>query len=79
MSVEAEGLEDWIGAEVLDPAGEKLGKVAEVFYGDGEPLVVEIRSGIAGRKHHLAALRGAGLSPWRPQEPSPAIAAVAHL
>ena len=59
MSVEAEELQDWIGAEVVDPAGEKLGKIAEVFYRDGEPLVIEIRSGIAGRKHHLAALRGA--------------------
>ena len=62
MSVEAEQLDEWIGAEVVDPAGEKLGKVAEVFYRGNEPLVIEIRSGIAGRKHHLAALRGATVS-----------------
>ncbi len=62
MSVEAEQLQEWIGAEVLDPAGEKLGKVAEVFFRGREPMVVEIRSGLAGRKHHLAALSGAVVS-----------------
>jgi hypothetical protein len=55
-------LQEWIGDEVVDPAGEKLGKVAEVFYRGNEPLVIEIRSGIAGRKHHLAELRGATVS-----------------
>ena len=62
MSVEAEELQEWIGAEVVDPAGEKLGKIAEVFYRGNEPLVIEIRSGIVGRKHHLAALSGATVS-----------------
>jgi hypothetical protein len=33
-----------------------------VFYPGSSPLVIEIRSGIAGRKHHLAALRGATVS-----------------
>jgi hypothetical protein len=49
-------------AEVVDPAGQKLGKIAEVFYRGNEPLVIEIRSGIAGRKYHLAAPRGATVS-----------------
>jgi hypothetical protein len=59
MAVEAEGLQDWIGAEVVDPAGEKLGKVEEVYYLGEIPLVVEVKSGLIGRKRSLAALAGA--------------------
>ena len=62
MSVRAEHLQDWIGAEVVDSSGESLGKVAEVFYRGNDPLVIEIRSGLVGRKHHLAVLRGATVS-----------------
>jgi hypothetical protein len=59
MTVEARHLQDWIGAEVLDSSGEKLGKLEEVYFRETEPLAVSIRSGLAGRKHHAAALRGA--------------------
>jgi len=59
MSVRAEHLQDWIGAEVLAPAGEPLGKIAEVFYHGNDPMLIEIRSGLVGRKHHVATLRGA--------------------
>jgi hypothetical protein len=62
MSVKAEHLQDWIGAEVVDPAGESLGKIAEVFFRENDPVVIEIRSGLAGRKHHLASLRDATVS-----------------
>lgn len=62
MTIAAQHLHTWIGAEVLDPAGEKLGKLDELHYGAGEPLVAAISSGLAGRKHHLASLRGAAVS-----------------
>lgn len=59
MAVTAPQLQSWIGAEVLDAAGEKLGKVDDVyFYGD-EPAAVSIRSGLGGRKHHAAVVSGA--------------------
>jgi hypothetical protein len=62
MSVEAEALDDWIGSEVLDASGEKLGKVTEVFYKGPDALVVEFRSGLIGHKFHLAGLSGATVS-----------------
>jgi hypothetical protein len=62
MSVEAEQLDDWIGSEVLDTNGEKLGKVTEVYYKGTDALVVEFRSGLIGHKFHLAGLSGATVS-----------------
>jgi len=62
MSIEAQQLQTWIGAEVLDGSGQKLGKLEEVYFRVDLPLVVGIRSGLVGRKHHAAALRGATVS-----------------
>jgi hypothetical protein len=62
MSIEAQQLQTWIGAEVLDGAGEKLGKLEEVYFHADLPLAVGIRSGLVGHKHHAAALRGATVS-----------------
>lgn len=62
MTIEARDLQTWIGTEVLDSSGEKLGKLEEVYFRDSEPLAVCIRSGLGGRKHHVASLRGATVS-----------------
>jgi hypothetical protein len=62
MTIEAQQLQTWIGTEVLDRDGAKLGKLEDVYFRDSEPLAVGIRSGLAGRKHHVAALRGASVS-----------------
>lgn len=62
MSIEAQQLQTWIGAEVLDGSGQKLGKLEEVYFHADVPLVVGIRSGLVGRKHHAASLRGATVS-----------------
>jgi hypothetical protein len=62
MSIEAQQLQTWIGADVLAGSGEKLGKLEEVYFRDDVPLVAGIRSGLVGRKHHAAALRGASVS-----------------
>lgn len=62
MPIEARELQSWIGSEVLDSSGEKLGKLEEVYFRGSEPLAVSIRSGLGGRKHHAAALRGASVS-----------------
>lgn len=62
MTITAQHLHTWIGAEVLDPAGEKLGKLDDIHYCASEPLVVAISSGLAGRKHHVASLRGAAVN-----------------
>lgn len=62
MSIEAQQLQTWIGADVLDGTGGKLGKLREVYFRLDEPVVVSVRSGLAGRKHHAATLRGASVS-----------------
>jgi len=55
-------LETWIGTEVLDSSGDKLGKLEDVYFRGDEPIAVSIRSGLGGRKHHAAVLRGSVLS-----------------
>jgi hypothetical protein len=62
MSIEVQQLQTWIGAEVLDGAGQKLGKLEEVYFRDSLPVAVGIRSGLVGHKHHAATLRGATVS-----------------
>ena len=59
MTVTARDLQSWIGTEVLDSAGEKVGKLEELYFRGDEPLAAGIRSGLAGRKHHAAPLRSA--------------------
>ena len=59
MSIEVQQIQTWIGADVLDGSGQKLGKLDEVYFRFDLPLAVGIRSGLAGRKHHAAVLRGA--------------------
>lgn len=62
MNVEAQQLQTWIGAEVLDGSGQKVGKLEEVYFRAELPLVAGIRSGLVGQKHHAAVLRGATVS-----------------
>ncbi|HEY1539854.1 MAG TPA: PRC-barrel domain-containing protein [Solirubrobacteraceae bacterium] len=59
MAITAPHLQEWIGAEVLDGAGEKLGKLDDVYFCGDEPAAVSIRSGLGGRKHHAAVVSGA--------------------
>ena len=62
--VGVEGITDWVGREVVDREGEKVGKLAEVYYDttDSEPAFVSVKSGTFGRSHSLAPLRGATLA-----------------
>jgi len=62
--VGVEGIADWVGREVVDREGEKVGKLAEVYYDttDSEPAFVSVKSGTFGRSHSLAPLKGATLA-----------------
>jgi hypothetical protein len=63
--IRAENVADWKGADVLDPEGEKLGKLAEVFY-DGETDVasfVAIKSGRFGKHLTLVPIDEASVGP----------------
>ena len=61
----AEDITAWRGQDVLDPEGEKLGKLEELYY-DGEtdaPLFIAVKSGLVGKKLTLIPLAGASVSP----------------
>lgn len=62
--VGVEGIAEWIGREVVDRDGEKVGKLADVYYdtADSEAAFVAVKSGTFGRSHSVAPLRGATLA-----------------
>ena len=62
MSIEVEQLESWIGSEARGSSGEKLGKIEDVYFAGTDPVAIAIRSGLGGRKHHAATLKGAGVT-----------------
>jgi PRC-barrel domain len=56
-----ERIEDWLGQQVLDADGQKLGKLDEIYYDldSGAPVFVAIKSGLLGRHSQLVPVRGA--------------------
>lgn len=59
-----ESIESWRGQDVLDSAGEKAGRLEEVFYdaaGD-EPVLISIKHGRLGHQVKLAPLSDAAVS-----------------
>jgi hypothetical protein len=62
MSIAVEHLETWIGSEARGRSGDRLGKIDDVYFAGTEPVAIDIRSGLGGRKHHAATLTGASVS-----------------
>jgi PRC-barrel domain len=59
-----ESIESWRGQDVLDSAGEKVGRLEEVYYdaaGD-EPVLISIKHGRLGHQVKLAPLSDAAVS-----------------
>ena len=56
-----EQIEDWLGQQVLDVDGEKLGRLDEVYYDldSGDPVFVAVKSGLLGRHSQLVPVGGA--------------------
>jgi sporulation protein YlmC with PRC-barrel domain len=56
-----EQIEDWLGQDVVDADGQKVGKLDEVYYdlGSGDPVLVAVKSGLLGRHSQLIPVRGA--------------------
>jgi hypothetical protein len=56
-----ERIEDWLGQQVLDADGQKLGKLDEIYYDldSRDPVFVAIKSGLLGRHSQLVPVRGA--------------------
>jgi hypothetical protein len=61
----AERIQAWRGQQVLDPAGEQLGKLEEVFLDSDseEPILIAVKSGLLGRHTSLIPLDGASVGP----------------
>ncbi len=59
-----EGLESWRGQDVLDSAGEKVGRLQEVYYDAAgqEPVLISIKHGRLGHQVKLAPLSDAAVS-----------------
>lgn len=58
-----EQIEEWLGQEVLDADGERVGKLDEVFYssGSGEAVFASVKSGLLGRHSSTVPLAGASV------------------
>lgn len=57
--MEVDRVEEWIGREVDDAEGNKLGKLKEIYYRGDEPEVGEVKPGALSRKRLYVPLAGA--------------------
>lgn len=62
--MEIERIEDWVGADVVDPAGEKLGKLEDLYYppGSDDPVAAAVKHGALGKSLSLVPLDGASVT-----------------
>lgn len=58
-----EQIEEWLGQEVVDAEGERVGKLEEVYYsaGTNEAVLALVKSGVFGRHTSLVPLAGASV------------------
>jgi hypothetical protein len=61
MTVIVERIEEWVGREALDAAGERVGKLDEVFYStsSGDAVFAAVKSGLLGRHSSFVPLASA--------------------
>ena len=59
-----ERIESWQGQDVLDDAGQKTGRLEEVYYDTGgqDPVLISIKHGVLGRQVQLVPVADAVLS-----------------
>ena len=57
--MEIERIEDWIGREVDDADGTKVGKLDEVYFDGERPVAGEVKPGLLSRKRIVVPLEGA--------------------
>lgn len=56
--VNVERIEDWLGQDVFDPEGEKIGKLEEIYLAGPDAVVAEVRTGGLRKRSHLVPVRG---------------------
>jgi PRC-barrel domain len=61
--INVEHIEGWRGQQVLDPAGQPLGKLEEVYFdkASGTPMLASVKSGLLGRHSKLVPIDGASV------------------
>jgi PRC-barrel domain len=64
VSLTVENLGDWRGQDVIDNAGDKAGKLEDVFYDArrDEPAFIAVKSGLIGKKLTLVPVAGASVT-----------------
>jgi sporulation protein YlmC with PRC-barrel domain len=60
--MEIERIEDWIGREVVDAEGQKVGKLDEVYFRGDDAVIGEVKVGVLTRKRVLVPLEGAAVT-----------------
>ena len=62
--MEIERIDDWVGSDVVDPAGEKIGKLEDVYYAPGsdEPIAAAVKYGTLGKTLSIVPLAGASVT-----------------
>jgi PRC-barrel domain protein len=62
--MEIERIEDWVGADVVDPAGEKVGKLEDLYYASGydDPVAASVKTGTIGKSLTLVPLDKASVT-----------------
>jgi len=56
-------IEEWLGQEVTDSGGERIGKLDEVYYSvrSGDAVFASVKSGLLGRRSSVVPLAGASV------------------
>jgi hypothetical protein len=59
--MQIERIEDWVGQAVVDREDEKVGKLQDVYFGQGtrDAVAAAVKTGVLGRKLHVVSLTGA--------------------
>lgn len=62
--MEIERIEEWVGADVVDPAGEKVGKLEDLYYASGydDPVAASVKTGTIGKSLTLVPLDSASVT-----------------
>ena len=54
--MDIEAIEEWVGRDVVDQDGDKVGRLGEVHFRGDEAIIGEVRSGRIAKKTHLVPL-----------------------
>ena len=64
FAMEIERIDEWVGSDVVDPDGEKIGKLEDFYFtpGSDEPVAAAVKYGTLGKTLSVVPLTGATVS-----------------